>query len=155
MPAPPPIERSLEGSASGIVFTTGKPRIFSLPELEALPDSTLIRSLGIRSACSVPLATAHGILGTLDLGAFADNAFSADQFPLLTRVAGQIAIAVRNAMSYQRHRGAQRAARAREAVPGRRDSQRSSVRGDHRAEPRAAARAPRDRDGCADRTRPC
>jgi len=102
MPAPPPIERSLEGSASGIVFTTGKPRIFSLRELEALPDSSLIRSLGIRSACSVPLATAHGILGTLDLGAFADNAFSADQFPLLTRVAGQIAIAVRNAMSYQR-----------------------------------------------------
>ena len=102
MPAPPPIERSLEGSASGIVFTTGKPRIFSLRELEALPDSTLIRSLGIRSACSVPLATAHGILGTLDLGAFADDAFSADQFPLLTRVAGQIAIAVRNAMSYQR-----------------------------------------------------
>jgi formate hydrogenlyase transcriptional activator len=102
MPASPKLERSLEGSASGIVFTTGKPRIFSLRELEALPDSALIRALGIRSACSVPLATAHGILGTLDLGAFADNAFSADQFPLLTRVAGQIAIAVRNAMSYQR-----------------------------------------------------
>jgi len=84
------------------VFSTGKPRIFSLRELEALPDSALIRALGIRSACSVPLATAHGILGTLDLGAFADDAFSADQFPLLTRVAGQIAIAVRNAMSYQR-----------------------------------------------------
>jgi len=99
---PATIERSLEGSASGVVFTTGKPRIFSLRELEALPDSALIRALGIRSACSVPLATAHGILGTLDLGAFAEHAFSADQFPLLTRVAGQIAIAVRNAMSYQR-----------------------------------------------------
>jgi len=99
---PPTLERSLEGSASGLVFRTGKPRIFSLRELEALPDSALIRALGIRSACAVPLATAHGILGTLDLGAFAENAFSADQFPLLTRVAGQIAIAVRNAMSYQR-----------------------------------------------------
>jgi formate hydrogenlyase transcriptional activator len=50
----------------------------------------------------VPLATAHGILGTLDLGAFAADAFSSDQFPLLTRIAGQIAIAVRNAVSYQR-----------------------------------------------------
>jgi formate hydrogenlyase transcriptional activator len=99
---PPTFERSLEGSASGIVFTTGKPRIFSLRDLEALPDSAMIRALGIRSACSVPLATAHGILGTLDLGAFAEDAFTADQFPLLTRVAGQIAIAVANAMSYQR-----------------------------------------------------
>jgi formate hydrogenlyase transcriptional activator len=99
---PPSVDRSLEGSASGIVFTTGQPRIFSLRELEALSDSAFIREHGIRSVCSVPLATAHGILGTLDLGAFAADAFSADQFPLLTRIAGQIAIAVRNAVSYQR-----------------------------------------------------
>ena len=45
---PPAIERSLEGSASGIVFSSGKPRIFSLRELEALPDSALIRAMGIR-----------------------------------------------------------------------------------------------------------
>jgi formate hydrogenlyase transcriptional activator len=99
---PPSLERSLDGSASGIVFTTGEPRIFSLRELEALSDSGFIRDRGIRSVCSVPLATAHGVLGTLDLGAFADNAFSPDQFPLLTRIAGQIAIALRNAMSYER-----------------------------------------------------
>ena len=99
---PETLERSLEGSASGIVFTSGEPRIFSLRELEALSDSAFIRDRGIRTVCSVPLATAHGVLGTLDLGAFADHAFSPDQFPLLTRVAGQIAIAVRNAMSYQR-----------------------------------------------------
>src|SRR6266542_2191065 len=99
---PPSVDRSLDGSASGIVFTTGQPRIFSLRELEALSDSAFIREHGIRSVCSVPLATAHGILGTLDLGAFAADAFSPDQFPLLTRIAGQIAIAVRNAVSYQR-----------------------------------------------------
>jgi formate hydrogenlyase transcriptional activator len=99
---PVPTESTLEGSATGYVFKSGEPRIFSLEELEQFPESRFITSRGIRSACSVPLATAHGILGTLNLGAFATDAFSPDQFSLLTRVAGQIAIAVRNAMSYQR-----------------------------------------------------
>jgi formate hydrogenlyase transcriptional activator len=94
--------RTLGGSASGLVFTTAKPRIFSLSELESFPESAFILERGIRSACSVPLATPQGILGTLDLGAFSADVFSADQFPLLTRIAGQIAIAVQNAYSYER-----------------------------------------------------
>ena len=100
--APPNIDRTLDGSASGIVFRDGKPRVFLQHDLEQLPQSAHILRCGIRSACSIPLATAQGILGTLDLGAFAPAAFSAEQFPLLTRVAGQIAIAVRNAFAYQR-----------------------------------------------------
>jgi formate hydrogenlyase transcriptional activator len=99
---PVPGESSLDGSATGYVFRTGQPRIFSLAELDQFPESRFITSRGIRSACAVPLSTAHGTLGTLNLGAFAAEAFSPDQFSLLTRVAGQIAIAVRNAMSYQR-----------------------------------------------------
>jgi formate hydrogenlyase transcriptional activator len=99
---PPVEEQSLDGSAAGYVFRTGKPRVFSLSDLEAFPESAFIRERGIRSGCAVPLVTPQGILGTLSLGAFADHAFSPDQFPLLTRVAGQIAIAVRNAFSYER-----------------------------------------------------
>jgi formate hydrogenlyase transcriptional activator len=99
---PPVPEQSLEGSAAGFVFTTGKPRIFSLADLKTFPESAFICERGIRSALSVPLATPQGILGTLSLGAFSPDAFSPDQFPLLTRVAGQIAIAVRNAISYRR-----------------------------------------------------
>ena len=95
-------ESTLDGSAAGHVFKTGKPRVFSRSDLDDFPESAFIRARGIRSACAVPLATAHGILGTLNLGAFSDDAFSSDQFPLLTRVAGQIAIAVRNAFSYER-----------------------------------------------------
>jgi formate hydrogenlyase transcriptional activator len=99
---PQSADRTLGGSASGYVFTSGKAKIFSLSELESFPESAFIRERGIRSACSVPLATAQGILGTLDLGAFAEDVFSVDQFPLLTRIAGQIAIAVQNACSYER-----------------------------------------------------
>ena len=66
-------ESTLDGSASGHVFKTGKPRVFSASELDEFPESAFIRARGIRSACAVPLATAHGILGTLNLGAFADG----------------------------------------------------------------------------------
>ena len=41
-------------------------------------------------------------MGTLNIGAFDANAFSRDELPLLKQVAGQIAIAVSNAMSYKR-----------------------------------------------------
>lgn len=99
---PVPSESTLDGSAAGSVFKSGQPRTFSVRELEAFPESGFIRARGIRSACCVPLATAHGVLGTLNLAAYADDAFSPEQFPLLTRVAGQIAIALRNAFSYER-----------------------------------------------------
>jgi formate hydrogenlyase transcriptional activator len=96
-----PEASTLHGSAAGYVFKTREPRVFSLSDLLEFPESAFIRDRGIRSACAVPLETPQGPIGTLNLGAFADDAFSPKQFPLLTRVAGQIAIAVRNAISYQ------------------------------------------------------
>jgi len=99
---PPPVPLTLDGSPSGLVFRTGTPRVFSEADLATFPDAGYIRERGIRSACSVPLATAQGTLGTLDLGSFAPDAFSEDQFDLLTRVAGQIGIALSNAISYRR-----------------------------------------------------
>ena len=86
---PLPSASTIDGSATGHVFKTGEPRVFSASELDEFPESAFIRSRGIRSACAVPLATAHGVIGTLNLGAFAADAFSPRQFPLLTRVAGQ------------------------------------------------------------------
>ena len=93
---------SLDASTSGVVFSEGKPRIFSGSELLSYEETRHLHGLGIRSIVSVPLATPQGILGTLDLGAFAADTFSRYQFPLLTRVAGQIAIAVTNARLYER-----------------------------------------------------
>jgi formate hydrogenlyase transcriptional activator len=99
---PPAIDLSLDDSPSGLVFKTRVPRVFSQAELEAFPETRHLLERGVRSACSVPLATPQGVLGTLDLAAFSPDAFRADQFELLTRVAGQIAIAVSNAFSYRR-----------------------------------------------------
>ena len=100
---PPVVEHTLEGSPSGLVFKEGIPRIFSRDELMAFPETRrFFAERGIQSACCVPLATAQGVIGTLDLAAFAPAAFSEDHFALLARVAGQIAIAVSNAISYER-----------------------------------------------------
>jgi formate hydrogenlyase transcriptional activator len=101
-PHPTPVVELSLTSPPGLVFTSGKPRVFSLSELVEFPETRRLVEYGVRSACSVPLATAQGVLGTLDLAAFAPDAFSSDQFGLLTRVAGQIAIAVSNAFSYKR-----------------------------------------------------
>ena len=97
----PDITLTLDGSPSGVVFTSGRPRIFTAEEIDTYPDAGYMRGR-IQSACSVPLVTAQGVLGTLDLGAVAARAFSPSQFDLLMRVAGQIAIAVSNAFSYRR-----------------------------------------------------
>ncbi len=142
---------TLDGSASGIVFKTGKPRVFPLADLDVLPGER------VHPGAWYPV----GLLGPARDGArrprhaeprgVRDDAFSADQFPLLTRVAGQIAIAVRNAVLVRAHRGAERAARAREAVPRGRDSQRAPVRGDHRPQPRARPGAAGDPDRGANR----
>ena len=99
---PVPTESTIDGSAVGYVFKTNQPAIFSLADLERFSESQFIRTRGIQTVVAVPLATAHGVIGTLNLGAYAPGAFSPDQFPLLTRVAGQIAIALRNAFSYER-----------------------------------------------------
>jgi formate hydrogenlyase transcriptional activator len=93
---------SIDGTPSGLVFRTGEAQIFSESEINQFRDAELMRRRGIRSYCSVPLVTAQGVTGTLNIGAFEANAFSPDQLPLLKQVAGQIAIAVSNAMSYKR-----------------------------------------------------
>jgi formate hydrogenlyase transcriptional activator len=97
-----PVDVSLEGSPSGWVFRTGEARIFNAEELATFPDAERFLVKGLKTFCSVPLVTAQGILGTLNLGAFEPGAFSSSQLPLLRQIAGQIAIAVSNAMSYKR-----------------------------------------------------
>ncbi len=98
----PTSETPVDASLSGLVFRSGEPRIFGRDELLRYPETRRLVEFGALSACSVPLMTPQGPLGTLDLAAFDRGAFSPALFGLLTRIAGQIAIAVRNAFSYER-----------------------------------------------------
>jgi len=58
-----------------------------------------IRATGVRSLCSVPLMLGDRILGTMLLGAAAENAYSRDEGEYLQQVANQIAVALHNAGS--------------------------------------------------------
>jgi formate hydrogenlyase transcriptional activator len=81
------------------------------------PLVKILRAEGVKSGCSVPLV-AHGeAVGVLTLMSFHEEAFSESDAELLTQIGGQIALAVENALSFDRARQAERrAARERDRI---------------------------------------
>ncbi len=80
------------------VFASGKPLALTEEEIEA---DGVVAAEGARSICRFPLVGRDRILGVLSMGSRSPNAFSADDFAFMEQVAGQIAIAVENALAYQ------------------------------------------------------
>src|SRR5208337_3334053 len=68
------------------------PLVFSAP----------LRSESIVSFAHVPLVGPHGPIAAMSLGSRRENAFSPQDLDLLTQVAGQIALALENALAYER-----------------------------------------------------
>ncbi|MBS1858953.1 MAG: sigma 54-interacting transcriptional regulator [Acidobacteria bacterium] len=95
---------SIEDTLAGYVFRTREARHFTLEEARAISPSTadVIGREGLRSLCCVPLISRGAVLGTLNTGSRQENFFSAGDVPFFTQVAGQVAIALDNALSYQR-----------------------------------------------------
>ena len=58
-------------------------------------------SIGVRSVCDVPLIVRNRVLGVLSLGRSEENGFNDDDVEFLMQAAGQIAIAVENALAYR------------------------------------------------------
>jgi len=56
---------------------------------------------GIKSVCFIPLVNRGRVLGILALARATDDAFTQDDIDFLDRAAGQIAIAIENALAYQ------------------------------------------------------
>ena len=92
---------SVEGTLMGEAFISGQPRIFTRDDLLPRAETRWLIDAGVQSACCIPLATPNGVMGTLNLASFSADAFSSAQFGLLTRIAGQIGIALSNACSYE------------------------------------------------------
>ena len=87
--------RPIEGTNIGRTFRTGKPTVTT----KTTTDLALAE--GIRSGCSLPLISRNRILGVLSLGRRDENAVSPEDIEFLMRVAGQVAIAVENALAYR------------------------------------------------------
>jgi formate hydrogenlyase transcriptional activator len=79
------------------VFQTGQP--LNLTREEIIADGP-IAAEGANSLCRLPMISRERVLGVLSLGTTRENAFSADDLSFLGQVAGQIAIAVENAVAY-------------------------------------------------------
>ncbi len=94
---------SLDGTATAEALATGKAVIMSDADLQryTAPQYRRFVDLGCRSACSVPLVTANGTLGTLEIARTSGDAWTDGDIVFLTQVARQIAIAVENALSYR------------------------------------------------------
>ena len=94
---------SLDGPA-GLVFQTREARKFTLEEILALSPEVgaVFAEEGVRSLCCAPLITPGGVRGTLNLGSRADNFFSDEDLQYFSQAAGQVALALDNALSYTR-----------------------------------------------------
>jgi len=86
----------------GMVYRTGKPWTGNIRVLDASqPGARLAIAEGINFACIMPLVSRNRVLGVLSVGRKGDLSFSSDDCEFLTQVAGQVAIAVDNALEHR------------------------------------------------------
>jgi formate hydrogenlyase transcriptional activator len=92
-----------EGAPASTAYTTGRPAVFSREALEALSSEISGRLLaeGLQTLCCVPLLSKGRTLGTVNVGRLEGEAFTPAEIELLSQVAGQIALAVENALAYR------------------------------------------------------
>ncbi len=89
-------------AAPAKVLQTGKPVVMGPPDptLMSAESYGRIQGEGIKSACLLPLGNRNRVFGVLGLGRLQENAFTQDDVDFLMQVAGQVALAVENALAY-------------------------------------------------------
>ncbi len=92
----------LDGTVAGHVFRTGTPWVGDVEDARntGLEVDATWTALGFTVGCVLPLISRHRILGTLGLWRRDAQAYTEDEVQFLTQIAGQIAIAVENALAY-------------------------------------------------------
>ncbi len=95
------LTQPIEGSESGNVFKTGKPFIVrTRADVTSEWGISALRAEAIESGCALPLISRNRTLGILGLGSRVENSFSPEGVDFLTRAAGQVTIAIENALAY-------------------------------------------------------
>jgi len=94
----------LEGTPPGIAIATRQTVMRDRIDFNEF-FSPIIREAykaGLRSGCSVPLICHDQVLGTINVGSMQEAAFKRKDAELLEQIAGQVAIAVQNAINFER-----------------------------------------------------
>ncbi|HJU05680.1 MAG TPA: sigma 54-interacting transcriptional regulator, partial [Nitrospiraceae bacterium] len=93
----------VDGTPSGPVFTSRKPAVYTADDLARFPTdiARLLLAEGIKTMGCVPLIRHDRVLGTLNVSSLHAKIFMPDEIDLLSQVAGQVAIAVENALAFE------------------------------------------------------
>jgi formate hydrogenlyase transcriptional activator len=93
---------SIEASLPGQVFRSGKQWVGDIDELRRSGfDHGIAAAEGVETLCLLPLARRNRVLGVLCLVRLEKNAFTRGDIEFLSQIAGQVAIAIDNAMAYR------------------------------------------------------
>jgi formate hydrogenlyase transcriptional activator len=92
----------IEGSEVGTVFKTGRPFVVRT-QADVTSDwvTSTVLAEAIESGCALPLIRRNRTVGVLTLGSRVENSISSEDVEFLMRAAGQVAIAVENALAYR------------------------------------------------------
>ena len=92
----------MEGTEIGAVFNAGKPIVLrTKADVTSEPSIQVVRAEAIESGCILPLISRNRTLGCLTVASRIENSFSREDVDFLVRVAGQVAIAIENALAYK------------------------------------------------------
>jgi formate hydrogenlyase transcriptional activator len=91
---------SPEGTPEGQAIASRQPVLGDTREFTS-PWARKAFDQGVRSGCTTPLIVHDRVLGALSVISMKENSFNEDDAALLEQCAGQIAIAVENALAYQ------------------------------------------------------
>ncbi|HEU4344612.1 MAG TPA: sigma 54-interacting transcriptional regulator [Candidatus Binatia bacterium] len=102
-------ELPVEGSLGGSVWQTQQALLIDDIEHEVRFPRAMqrLRANHIRSCCCLPLSTAHRRLGAMTIGSVREKAYRPTEFRFLEQVARQVAVAIDNALNFERTQSAQ------------------------------------------------
>ena len=89
-------------SHPGQVFLSGKPQVGDTSDVRTYPGRDLAVRNGLMTHCSVPLTRRGHVLGVLSVARLQRNSFAPNEVEFLMQIAGQIAIAIDNALAYKK-----------------------------------------------------
>ena len=100
----------IEGTPGGLAFTSRRPVLRHHPDPTEFPAERMRAALeaGVKSGCVVPLISHGNALGTLAIASLRESAFTEADAELLSQIAAQVAIAVENALNYEKLHTAER-----------------------------------------------
>jgi len=91
-----------DGSVSGQVLRSGKAWVGDVGELAKLGfNHQIVLDEGLQTLCLLPLSRGNRVLGALCLARLQKNAFTQPDVDFLSQIAGQVAIALDNALAYR------------------------------------------------------